>query len=111
MRYAVEVERRGLRRLDHVADRDLFWGAREHVPASRATRTAHDPGATKPEQDLLDVVAREALQFCDFTAGDRTFVRAARQMERTNDTVLGERSDAHGLKLAHDEGIRNGEGS
>src|SRR5205085_4317392 len=70
---------------------------------------ANNPGAPKAQQNLLDVVAGKPFLRRDVTASHRTFVRAARQMERTDDAVLGERSNAHGLKLADGWRIRNGE--
>ena len=46
-----------------ITSRIEIWsaGARERVAAARAARAAHEPGAPQPEQDLLDVVAGQAL--------------------------------------------------
>ena len=59
-------------------------GAREHVAAARAARAANDPGAAKPQQDLLDVVGGQPLARGDLAPGDRALVRATGEMQRAD---------------------------
>lgn len=91
----MQVERRFLRRFDDVADRNFGWRTTETVSAVRAARAAHDAGATQPKKNLLDIVAGKLLNRGDLAPGDRTFSEPAREMQSTDDAVLGERSYAH----------------
>ena len=63
---------------------------RERIPAVRAARAAHDPGAPQPEQDLLDVVAGQPLDLGDLAPGDRPLGDPTREMQRADDAVFGE---------------------
>src|SRR5205823_5971289 len=95
MRDTVEIKRRSLRRRNDVANRDRAGVAREGVPTVRATSAPDKAGTSKTEQDLLDVVAGQLLDLSNFPPRDRTFVDATGQVQRTDDAVFGERSDAH----------------
>src|SRR5262249_20623210 len=101
----MQVERRHLGGLDHVANRDLFRGTRERVSAASPSRALDEAGATHAKQNLLHIVTRQALHFRDLAAGDRTLGRASREVERADHAVLGECSYAHASKLAGGWGL------
>src|SRR4029077_1095741 len=95
MRHAVEIERRHLRRFDHIANRDVIRRFGEGIPTVRATRAANDVGTAEAEQNLLDVVHGQPLDLGDLATRDRAVRLATGEMERTDDAVFSESSNAH----------------
>src|SRR5687767_11277175 len=91
----MQVEGGELRRSNDVAHGDLFGRLRECVSPASATRALHEAGPAQPQQNLLDVVDRQALARRDITARDRALRSAARQVERADDAVLGESRYPH----------------
>ena len=96
----MEIERRRLRRFDHIADRDRGRRSRQGVAAPHTTCAAHDTGAAQPEQNLLHVIAGKALELGDFPDGNRPLRRPLGEVEGANDAVLGERGNAHACNLS-----------
>ena len=94
--HTVQVEGGQFGRLQHVLDRDFTRGPGERVPALRTTRALHDVCPTQTQHDLLDVVCRKLLTFGDFTSGNGSIHRTARQVERADEPVFCPSSYTHG---------------
>src|SRR5690606_19653643 len=99
---AVDLEGLVLARGHHVVDGHRRSVARQEVATLRAAYRLHDPGATEPEQDLLDVVGRQSLRLRQLARGDRPTARhpAMRQVDRDDQRVLGPGGDTHLVNIA-----------
>ena len=95
----MQVERRRLGCSDHGANRNRIGIVGELVAATRTTRTANDVCSPQPQENLLDVIDRQTLSGSDVAAGDRTLRDTSRQVQRTDDAILGQSGNAHSWTL------------
>ena len=72
VRYAVEIERRGFGRRNHVADRDVVRVFGQCVSAVRTARAPNETGAPQAKENVLDVIRRQLLTLGDFAPSDRS---------------------------------------
>src|SRR5687767_13305213 len=99
MAYAVEVECLQLRGVNHVANRDFGRRLGEDIASAGPAGARDYTRPPQPEQDLLDVITRQALDTRDFTAVDGPDLRSLRQMERANHSILGPGRYSHGFRI------------
>jgi hypothetical protein len=97
--YAMQIEGRQLRRGDHVTNGDLVGRACKHVAAVRATDTLHDVGATKAQENLLDVVGRQPLLGRQVASRNRSLGGPTGQVDRTDESIFRPRRNAHDTQL------------
>jgi hypothetical protein len=81
MAQAVQIESLQLRRLNHISNRDLRCGTRQHVAASRAASAFDHTGSAQTQENLFDIIGRETLDCGQLTTSHRAFSTALRQMQ------------------------------
>src|SRR5688500_7974491 len=85
--------------MDHIANRDLVRRLGQYVPAARPPGARDDTGTPQPEQDLLDIIAWQALDPRDLATVDRPQLGSLRQMESANHPILGPRRYPHSNRI------------
>src|SRR5919198_3337041 len=109
MEIAVDFEGDVLRRLDHIFDTDGLRVARQVVAAFGATHRVDQSRAPQAQQDLLDVVVRQALQLGQLARRDRSLPCPLREVQGDDQTVLGPGSDAHTINMRQEVTGFNGQ--
>jgi hypothetical protein len=97
VRLAIDLECLMLGSRHHITNRDGFRQASQEITPLCPPHTLHQPGSPKPEQNLLDVVGRQALDVRKLTRGNGTAAcpSALGQVNRDNQAVFGPGGDPH----------------
>src|SRR5262245_5612907 len=93
--HRLEPVHRALHRPEHVADRHLVGGAREPVSARRAPLGHEQPGASQPQQHLLEVALRDVLARRDVLDRPESGAVREREIQHRLDRVLALGRDPH----------------
>src|SRR5690606_32669587 len=105
-RIAVDLEGLVLRRRHDVPHRYLGRDPRQEVAAVRAPDALDQARAPEPEEDLLYVIARQALGFRQLSGRNRPTLRLPPpgQVQDDNQAVFGPGGDTHGPNMARKSG-------
>src|SRR5215203_6482068 len=113
MGLTVDLERLVLRRSHDITDRDSFGSPGEVIPSLGPPNALNQAGTAQPQQNLFDIVRRQALGIGELACGDGTasFASPFGKMNRDDETVFGPGGNPHARNMERRRAGINVEGA